>query len=248
MNIARLSSLLFIFSPAVYSQSRYFYPDHWIYFFSSIVFFLVVKSFSKKSNSLILLIGFVVGLAASLKYTGFYLLFPISMSLVFGFLFDRNRLTFSNLILKISTLLVGISITFALINFSAFINLESFKSQFLANAENYGINQGNVFIGGRYYLLIILLLFFGVFGWIFIVAGFVQIWKTHKKLFCIIFATIIFYVLYMGSAKLVINRNVNILFPFIFPVMAIGIYFLYQNVKDRFSSKICYSLDTQSAR
>ena len=115
--VARISAFVFIVSPATYSLSRFYYPDHWIYFFSSVVIYLGLRSLAQPKLSFSLILGLFIGLAASLKYTGLVLL--MVPGLVFFFQ-TRSKRNSRNALLAgrlIASSILTTALTFSLINF-----------------------------------------------------------------------------------------------------------------------------------
>jgi hypothetical protein len=210
---------LFLISPYTYSTSRYWYPDHFIFF--SIVwslFFIIKFIYESKLNNLIISSIFF-SIALSIKYTAIILIFPIICILFFNKenkFFVRNLLIFS-----ISSVLL-----FLLINYSLFYDINLFLNDFNYNIKNYGSRSLYDLSGINYYLFISLILPLGFSGLIMFIYGIIFLINSNRIFLTSFFIYFIFFLLLLGTVPLVINRNISILIPFLFPIFASGIIFI----------------------
>jgi uncharacterized membrane protein len=80
--IALLCIFLFTVSPYCMSVSRYWYPDHYIYFFSAGFLFYFLRAQVDERLSDYILSGLFLGLTISTKYTGAILLLCLPLAIV----------------------------------------------------------------------------------------------------------------------------------------------------------------------
>jgi hypothetical protein len=210
-----LSVLIFLLSPVVLSVSRIWYPDNYIYLFSSgFLYYLLMSKIFLKIRYFIFF-GIFFGLAVSTKYTAIFLFFPI----VFLFSLDKKIITY-----LIISCIVSFT-TFLLINYSIFLNFDKFYLDFIHNVNNYGAHQWLDFSGPLLYLASSIVIFATPFFLPIYLIGLFKsnlIFDFRMKLIFLLFPII--YIYYFGTASLVIVRNISILIPFLIPVFTLGIY------------------------
>lgn len=147
--ISSFSVLIFILSPISLSVSRIWYPDNYIYFFSSGFLYYLLKSKIFHNIRYFILCGLFFGMAVSTKYTAIFLLLPVI------FLFSTNMKIIRNLMVMLLTSLF----IFSLINYSIFFNFDRFYTDFIYNINNYGAHSWFDFSGPLFYLASSLVIF-----------------------------------------------------------------------------------------
>ena len=222
--------LAFVFSPYVLSLSRQWYPDHYIIFFVSLFLYYLIKNSNQsfnKHNYLKLNISFA--LLLSIKYTTLVFL-PLLWLVVYRDLlikFSRKK------IFKIN--MWGL-LTFLMINFSVFFHPRKFLTDFLFNLTNYGQSEGIHFAGISYNFVVLFFLVFGILGFPLILFGAKLAFKSKFSQILLIFSIIcIFYLISMGQALLVLNRNLMIFVPLILVFVGLGSARLWESKKGIFT-------------
>lgn len=235
-NIAILSSIIFMLSPYVFAVGEYWYPDHYIYFFSSGFLYFLIKLYreiNQQNKTNFILLGIFSSMLVSVKWTGFILMPVLFLFLLFLFINQsESRLVFFKNCLY---LLCSFLVIFFLFNYSIFFNFDKFIYDFTWNISHYASYEKNNF-EIFYYLSVIYFLFASFLSIIFILFGYVKIFKLNKLIFTLFTFTVLFYSCFLGlKGGLVLHRNVSILIPFIFPIIGIGIYQFYILFTNKFS-------------
>jgi hypothetical protein len=210
-----VSVLIFLLSPFSLSVSRIWYPDNYIYFFSSGFLLYLLKSKIFQSRNYFIYAGIFLGLTVSVKYTGIFLLIPVMILIT-----TKKEVLFNLLILVVSSFVI-----FALVNYSIFINFDKFLLDFSYNLKNYGAHNWFDISGPIFYLVCSLAIFSTpIFAPIYFVGFYKSLKINDLKINLIFFIFPIFYIYYLGTANLVISRNVSLLIPFLIPVFTLGVY------------------------
>jgi hypothetical protein len=134
--------------------------------------------------------------------------------------------------------------TLAIINYSVFLNFEEFIKDFKFNMNNYGDRNFTDISGVLFYFTLIYITFLTPIFTVFAVAGYKKLYETDKNVFTLILLFPLFFILYLGSGSLVINRNVSILIPFLVPVYAIGFFSVFEYFSEKKSNFKYVSLAT----
>lgn len=210
---AMFGALLFTCSPGILSQSRIWYPDSYLIFFSAgILYFLLKILENKTSKSDIILLSTFAALAVSVKYTSLFLLLPITLVLFYS----RRRTPLKNFFrLDLIRFFILFGLSTVIINFSILFHPHGFKNAFIWNIQNYGHSLGVHFSGISFYLITGFITYFtvAIFPVVFFgLKAFARIKSTSGLL---IMVTPLAYLLYMGMANLVVIRNVNLVLPYI---------------------------------
>jgi hypothetical protein len=226
----KFTVLAFVFSPYVLSLSRQWYPDHYIVFFVSLFLYYLIQNSNQnfnKQNYLKLNISFAFLL--SIKYTSLVFL-PLLWLVVYRDLFttiSRKK------VLKVN--MWGLAV-FLAINFSIFFHPRKFLTDFLFNLTNYGQSEGIHFAGISYNFVVLFFLVFGILGFPLILSGVKLAINSKFSQILFLFSFIcFFYLISMGQAVLVLNRNLMIFVPLILVFIGLGSAKLWDRKKAVFS-------------
>ena len=237
--VQRFTIVGFVFSPYVLSLSRQWYPDHFIVFFVSVFlyYFLINSSDTlNKTNYLKLNISFA--LLLSTKYTTLIFL-PLVWLVVYRHLLSKDS---RKSILKAN--LVGV-LTFLIVNFSIVFHPRKFITDFLFNLQNYGQSEGIHFRGITYNFAVLLFLVFGVPGCILILTGARLALKSNLSSPIRLFTLVcVLYLISMGQALIVLNRNLMIFVPLILIFLGLGSSKFWQMGKRKFGAAKIFVLIT----
>lgn len=213
----KFTVLAFVLSPYVLSLSRQWYPDHFIVFFVSLFLYYLIQNSDQdfnKNNYLKLNISFA--LLLSIKYTSLVFL-PLLWLVVYK---DLLKTISGKSILKINIL--GL-VAFLIINFSIFFHPRKFLTDFLFNLTNYGRSEGIHYAGISYNFVVLFFLVFGILGFPIILLGAKIAFNSRFSQILFMFSFIcFFYLISMGQAALVLNRNLMIFVPLILLFIGFG--------------------------
>ena len=221
--VSYLSILFFLLSPYIFSVSRYWYPDHYIYFFSAGFFyylFLILKS--KKINILdFKKISIIFALLLSIKYTSILLSICFLFILYKFFPLNVNSKKLFNIF---KTSFIYFFVTLIIFNIGILFEPAEFIKGFYFNLENYQRFQANnIFESSNYYFLVFFLSSLTFLSLPYTLLGLKKLLMNQAYFFLVISFTVIFFILYLGLNRgLALHRNVSILMPLIFPIVAIG--------------------------
>lgn len=236
-----ISILLFTISPFSYAMSQYWYPDHYIYFFSSAFFYFlihVIKDSSDLRSWIYLAVFF--SFAVSSKYTAGALVLSVATFIILVFFSRRLRDKYQTSIqqLLINTMFFSLVSAFliSLLNFSAFLNPESFLWAIENTQSNYSRTSFNL-EGIRFYSFIFLYMPLPGIGFILFFIGAFFLIRSNFLVFSSLVTPILFLIVFMGSAVLVINRNLSIFIPIMFAFSGIGLGLILEKVKLKSSAK-----------
>ena len=220
-NIAYVSVIIYIFSPMVYSQQRYWYPDSYITTLSSIfLYYIIVLKNIKYTypNNILIKLGVSFGFLISTKYTTILLIFQI-----FNLKKKRN----------INLLIFSASVIFIyiLFNYSIITDADKFIKDILFHGKNYGVLKNGVyFIGIAYYIICIIAL---PLTWLLAPVVIYSFFLVERKYIYSFIVIPVFYISIIGGlAGIVFIRNLNLLLPYIIIVLANGIVNLFIKFKN----------------
>jgi len=224
--ITKITIILYVISPYILSNSRIWYPDNYIFVFSAIFFWGLIKTLKFPSNiSPYILLALGLALTISTKYTGILLIIPSFLILSFIFFYEKDKsIVFTNLALFITLFLVFL----LLLNYSILLNFEKFILDFNSNRalyKNHGFIDVNNFI---YYFNFTFTMVLGVFSFPLWCFGSYYLIKISREKFAyfICLSIPLVYIIFLGSLGKVLGRNVSILIPFVLPIIGCGIYFI----------------------
>jgi len=216
---AIITSLLFSTSSLLYSN--FWYPDTYIQFgilgflyFALIIFFAEVET--KKSY---LCLGIFLSIAISTKYTALVLFTPVLLLLSYKFTrAPSNKVFWKNSFLFIGSFLI----LTCLLNVGALLRTKSFAEGFLFNLNNYGSTVETRYDGYLFYLAILLINSFSIFGFVYLVVG-VSRGGIQKLLLVFLSLYPLILIMLLGDKKWILSRNMTSVSGFLIPFIAIGI-------------------------
>ncbi|MBT8552466.1 phospholipid carrier-dependent glycosyltransferase [Polynucleobacter paneuropaeus] len=232
--IGLMAAFFYVISPFTYSVSRFWYPDHFIAFSCAlfVLFFLKAYKTDFTNKKLLIAIALSLSLLVSTKYTG--LLFV----LLFCFLFlhahtqyDRKKF----LKLFFYYFLIPLILLTVALNYSALTRRSDFMEAFSYNINNYGERSIYNASGIIYYLWVTYILTLGIFAVPIYLWGYKELYKKSRAIFVFFVLFTSSYLIAIGTVQMVINRNIAIIIPFIFPIAAAGFVALWRRTS---SSKI----------
>jgi len=235
--IGLMAAFFYVISPFTYSVSRFWYPDHYIAFFSAlfVLFFLKAYKTDFTNKKLLIAIALSLSLLVSTKYTG--LLFTLlSCFLMFYTHIEYDRKKFIKLFF-FYFLIPLILLTVAL-NYSALTRRSDFMEAFSFNIDHYGKRSIYNASGIIYYLWVTYTLTLGIVAVPVYLLGYKELYKKSKAICAFFVLFTCSYLIAIGTVQMVINRNVAILIPFILPIAAAGFVALWRRLS---SSKILNS-------
>ena len=223
---ALISGFLFTISPYSYAMSQYWYPDHFIYFFSAGFLYYLLKVFhTPADNKSWKMLAVMFSLAVSTKYTAMIL---VASVIFLAFIQNRLQRKFEgefwrkNYFRLLLSFLILSMLIIVLINFSALFNPQSFIWAMENTQSNYSRNGINT-KGILFYLVIFLHMPLPYIGFVLIILGILVLLKKDAILVTMLLVPVIGLILFLGSSVLVINRNMSIFIPLIFIFSAIGL-------------------------
>ena len=227
IKLSLLSSFLFVFSSYYFAVSRYWYPDHYIYFFSSIFFYYLLKILKNEKVNIsdLSFFVFLFAILLSIKYTTI-LLFPSFGFILYKIIKTNFYVNYNNFIFINLRLLLIFIITISIFNIGIFFNISEFSNDFKFNLNHYG-GYSNEFLldSFLYYFLTLFLMPATFFASPYIFLGLNFLRTRNLLIFSSIVFIILFFLLYLGlNSGLALHRNVSVFIPLIFPLIAIGVH------------------------
>ena len=246
--------LLFLFNPYLFSNSRIWYANSYLYLVSIVtIYYLLIIYFEDISYNNLTKLILSISVGASIKYN-YTIFFLCIFFLYINKVREDNQFYFLKIIYS-STLFIALLLAF---NYSALINFEQFLYDFNFNIKNYGpiisTNDGNIYFSfGKYFwrnvyhALFLFVVPVNIFGFLFL---FFSLYRfiTKKNLFLInlFFVFPLLYILYISLYPTFLNRNINFLVPLILISLYFGIATINNSERKMYnkSSKIliaCFS-------
>ena len=235
-SIGLFAALAFLISPLLLANSRMWYPDHYIGFFSAGLFYFLIKNYQAPEKIFnYLMIGVFLALTISTKYTGLLLVPVVGIILLINLFWrDASILPRPRVNLLVSLkLLFCVALSAAaillIVNFSALVLTHLFIRDFNFNIENYSRSGTLAWRGVGFYLFVLYYLSLGGFGLIAIALGYYDIYKKHPRLIALLLAPVAIAT-YLGFSSVVLFRNMTIFLPLIFLAAGAGTHRLCQFV------------------
>ena len=228
--IGLCAALAFLISPFLLANSRMWYPDHYIVFFSAGLFYFLIRHYKAPLHRLNYpFVGIFLALTISTKYTGLLLVPVVGLVLLMNLFWPLNRIqlyTRANWLLIFKWLCAAALCSLVVLlvaNFSAVVNTPKFILDFNFNVENYRQYGSLGWRGVLFYLFALYYLSLGGFGIIPIFFGYKDLYKAHPRLIVLMLAPI-GLATYLGLSGLVLFRNMTVFLPLIFLIAGVGIY------------------------
>jgi 4-amino-4-deoxy-L-arabinose transferase-like glycosyltransferase len=217
-----ISLFLYFTSPYIYSMGRYWYPDHYIYAFSTIFFYYLIilnNDLFNKRNCFIF--GALTAIILSIKYTGL-LIFPI---VLFAFLYNNKILKNpKDFIRPFLYIIRSFFITFLVLNYSIIFKFQDFLRGYKFNIQNYGEHSFSNYNGAIFYFSLIFFASFTPFFIPIFISGFRKVFQINRFYFYSSIISIAIFITVLGTSEMVINRNISLVIPLIIPIASIGLY------------------------
>jgi 4-amino-4-deoxy-L-arabinose transferase-like glycosyltransferase len=233
-DVALVAALGFVISPTAIAISRYWYPDHYLVFFSALMLFWLARLISGQRSWIeYVALGATWALGLSVKYSFAFVAIAILITLVVVWRqrdADRGiRAFFHVVVVGGLVILASTIVTLCLVNFSAFFDLTKFQKDFLFNFENYG-RAGSSISGIAFYGFLLFGLTLGAAGVAGFVVGTTAIIRSAWPKAVLLLGFPVVLIAYLGLQGLVINRNMYIAFAFVLPVFGLGIVVLLERI------------------
>lgn len=237
--VAILAATLFTFSPMALGVSRIHYPDHYIVVFSASVLWLSLKIlFSKDPARYYTFAAIAVGMSASVKYNGALLVIPVGLAHLLRD-YSSSFGEMLTLVVKNSRHMFWLAfmavLTFLLLNNSLLFDFESFLAGFAFNVANY--KSGGQWVetthGYVFYTVVLYCTSFGLLAVLAYLCGYQKIYRENPKALIVLLTMPVLMILSMGGFPRVIGRNMIMGLPFVLPVLAVGLSFLYTQLSKR---------------
>jgi hypothetical protein len=210
-------------SPLTLGLSRIFYPDHYIIGPAAALILLCIK-ITKPEAKLITFAaaGALVGILASIKYTGaFMLLFFLAMFVVGTWKGNAVRAA-----TDLRPLLAGIAavVAFAVLNPFIVANPHLLLDVLQVHHDHYTVGHAGLEAdnGRLFYLFMISCFAFGVLGSILLLVGSISLLYRQPRIAIPLIGTLLLFVWIIGGYLMVINRNITMILPIALCIMAIG--------------------------
>jgi 4-amino-4-deoxy-L-arabinose transferase-like glycosyltransferase len=233
-DVALVAAFGFLISPTALALSHYWYPDHYLVFFSALLLFFLARLVTGRRSWIeYVALGIAWALGLSVKYSFAFAAVAIAITLLIvwrqsedaggirGFLRTAGR---GGLIVVASTI-----IAVCVLNVGAFFEPREFAEDFLFNFQNYGREGASVW-GITFYAFVLFVLTIGVAGLVGYVAGTARLLRSSWPKTALLLGFPLVLIGYLGLQGLVINRNVYIAFPFVLPVFALGVVTLLERI------------------
>lgn len=218
-----VAAMLFVISPFTFAVSQYWYPDHYIYFFSAGFLYFYIRTLNSEHSWSLwnwLCLGVFAGLATSVKYTGILLMVIVPVLLVIQF-FNWKKAkkkihgSVQKVFINVFFVFFGFVFSILVFNWSAFFHPETFLWGFEFNQSNYSHTSLN-WAGVPFYLSTSFLLTLPPLGVLFFIAGYLELFRLNRPTFYVMICFPIGLILFLGTALTILNRNMSLLFPFYF--------------------------------
>jgi hypothetical protein len=224
--IGLVAAGLYVLSPFLSAVSRYWYPDHYLFFFAALVSMLSAKLVVTESQKVTgLLLGISFSMMISVKYHSAVLLLMVIMAL-----WQRYRSRFQSgekirETIQVFCVFAASSILFTtILHLNTLLNFESFLEQQKFNLENYGRFESNPVEGFTAYLFVALVLMIGPLGLIAVSIAIRDLVKRRKfSTLGLLTAAPLILLIVLGFQGLFITRNVIPAGPALLALAAIGI-------------------------
>jgi 4-amino-4-deoxy-L-arabinose transferase-like glycosyltransferase len=213
--------ILFLFNPYFLAQTRIWYPNSYLYFFTTLLTYFILKIYYGNIDYRNLaLISLIFALGVSVKYN--FIFFGLSLVILYLVKVRQEDKFFLKEVLFSST---GFVLAVAILNFSAILNFELFLSDFTGNIENYGTVTSENFISRfLYYFLFLFAVPVSSIGFIFLLINLRILLKTKEYFLISLFYIFpLIFIFYFSMFPTFVNRNINLFVPFVLICLNLGI-------------------------
>lgn len=226
----------FAISPVVISQAEMWYPDSYVMFVSAlfILEFLKARESTTKlvfRNQKLMLI-FAVGVSVKHNFAFFF-----ALLIIYEFL-SRNHSKFGvrqkmRLVRKVFSdskyFVFSSALVFIAINYSVLFDFLNFLRALNGNRKIYAITDLNFVPGFLFYFYNLMISPIGLIGFVVLVSGVITLVRADRKLAFSFLIFLILFLLLAAFPKQALARNINLLLPFTFIFMGLGLDALQKN-------------------
>jgi len=219
-----ITSLLF--SVSILHYVNFWYPDTYIQFgiLGFLYFALVIFLGKNETKKTYIYLGIFLSISISTKYTALVLFVPTLLLLFYKFSSVRSRKVFRKNFFSFMGSFVIFTIS---LNIGALLRTKNFIEGFLFNLDNYGSTVGTRYDGFLFYIAVLLLNSFGVFGFIYFIVGIAKN-RMQRVMLAFLFLYPLVLIMTLGDKKWVFARNMTSASGFLIPLIAIGIAWTFQ--------------------
>lgn len=243
--------LLYVLNPYLIAQTRIWYGDSYLHFFTILLTYNILKIYYGKLDLYgASYLAIILAFGASVKYNFIFLITSIFI-LYLVKLKEQNDFFIKELMVGIILLLFLIFI----LNFSAVLNFDKFLNDFLWNIENYEEpTTENYLLKFLYYFLFLFSVPVTFFGFLFVLFSLFNLIKLKKYFLITLFYFLpLTYISFFAFFDVFLNRNINLFIPFILICLNLGIdNFIYSKKRavrnllklNLFALLVIYTLST----
>lgn len=232
-----VAGLLMALSPMALGLNRNAYPDQYLVFFPCLLLFLAGRYLNALESAhsppnirnMVLGMGAVIGIASAAKYYSVFFAMIPCLLLLFTQLQSSKRSSGWRAIFRstwpsFGLLFVSLVVTFLLFNPFLFLDFGKFRGDFQFNVQHYksghwGLESEH---GHWFYFQVLYLTSFGVLSVIPYLLGVIKGSAiAYKKTILLVLVPVVFIAL-LGRYRVVVNRNVASLIPFVFILASLG--------------------------
>ena len=223
--VGLIAATLYVLSSFLSGVSRYWYPDHYLFFFAALVAMFAAKiSIVEKPQWTSVLLGISAAMAFSVKYHSAILIIFV----VASFLFRRNIFGNSKYrtkqLVNAALTFVASSLAFTLIfHLNTFFYVDRFLSQQAFNVENYSDGASNPTEGLLGYAFVIFILTLGPLGLFLVATSTTMLLKQRSFLILFSLLAPIFVLIgVFGIQATFVSRNIIPVTPLFLAMCSIG--------------------------
>jgi hypothetical protein len=213
---------LFSLSPLILSISSIWYPDSYVFFFTTLFYAIILKTLNQPANNNVLKLGLVLGMGISIKHTFFLMLFVATWTIL------KSKQSKSVIRRSYFKLWIITFLIFILINYSILLQPINFLQALNGNRGIYEIDSFPRIAGIFVYIYTFLAAPLGIIAAILLIVGiaykYLKNSQVKEKIFLqvLLLPTFMYFSL-MGLSGQFLLRNLNILLPVFFMLFGISL-------------------------
>lgn len=220
-----IAATLYVLSSFLSGVSRYWYPDHYLFFFAALVVMFAAKiSVVDKPQWTSVFLGVSAAMAFSVKYHSAILVLFVAAAFVARWKGFENSEYRTKQLSKSTLTFVASALTFILIfHLNTFFYVDLFFDQQSFNVENYGIGSSSITDGLLGYAFVLFVLTLGPLG-LFLAATSTTILLKSRSFFVLIslLSPIVVLLWVFGSQAAFVSRNIIPVTPLFLAICSIG--------------------------
>jgi MFS family permease len=229
---------LYVLSSFLSAVSRYWYPDHFIFFFAALVAMFSARLIIVDKPYLT---SFLLGLSSSLVFSVKYHSAILGIMIVFAFVMRHKRLGLNiprkrevvGSVLTFLSTSVGFTLLFHL---NSILRFDQLLDQQRSNLENYSQPGAELIEGMAAYGFVAFVLTVGPLGFVLALAAAFYLIKTRQFLYFSFLVVPVFALIFiLGSQGLFITRNIIPISPLLLALFAIGVQASFSRFSERHS-------------